>query len=121
MPRKPKNTTQDYRHDDKKALLRPESGAQDVFPSAKFLNGDDVPCWMLDTNYDGQCFRAGQVFLPRTAAWDKIHKAVKADFDDTVWEHLRGAVSAPFVAGEQIAVKVIDDRGNELMVVKQVK
>ena len=35
MPRKPKNTTQDYRHDDKKALLRPESGAQDVFPSAK--------------------------------------------------------------------------------------
>ena len=35
MPRKPKNTAQDYRHDDKKALLRPESGAQDVFPSVK--------------------------------------------------------------------------------------
>ena len=35
MPKKPKNTTSDYRHDDKKALLRPESGAQDVFPPAK--------------------------------------------------------------------------------------
>lgn len=25
----------DYRHEDKEALLRPESGAQDVFPQAK--------------------------------------------------------------------------------------
>ncbi len=85
------------------------------------LNGDDVPCWMLDTDYDGQCFRAGQVFFPRTSAWEKIRRAIQADFDETVWEHLRGATSAPFVAGEQIAVKVLDDRGNELMVVKQTK
>ncbi len=95
----------------------------DVFDPATMqttsLNGDDVPCWMLDTDYDGQCFRAGQVFFPRTAAWDKIRKAVKADFDETVWEHLRGATSAPFAAGQQVAVKVIDDRGNELMVVKK--
>ncbi len=83
--------------------------------------GDDVPCWMLDIDYDGQCFRAGQVFFPRTQAWDKIRKAIKADFDDSVWEHLSGDTSAPFIAGEQIAVKVIDDRGNELMVVKQTK
>ena len=83
--------------------------------------GNDVPCWMLDTDYDGQCFRAGQVFFPRTDAWEKIRKAIKADFDDTVWEHLRGNISAPFIVGEQIAVKVIDDRGNELMVVKQTK
>ena len=84
------------------------------------LDGDDVPCWMLDTDYDGQCFRAGQVFFPRTSAWDKIRQAVQADFDEAVWEHLRGAVSAPFAAGEQIAVKVLDDRGNELMVVKKI-
>lgn len=84
------------------------------------LDGDDVPCWMLDTDYDGQCFRAGQVFFPRTSAWDKIRQAVQADFDEAVWERLRGAVSAPFVAGEQIAVKVLDDRGNELMVVKKI-
>jgi adenine-specific DNA-methyltransferase len=37
------------------------------------------------------------------------------------WDHLAGTTSAPFEAGErgQIAVKVIDDRGNELMVMKQ--
>ena len=32
-----------------------------------------------------------------------------------------GLLVRPFIAGEQVAVKVIDDRGNELMVVKQVK
>ena len=95
----------------------------DVFDPASMehtaLQGDDVPCWMLDTDYDGQCFRAGQVFFPRTSAWDKIRRAVRADFDDTVWERLRGAVSAPFAAGERVAVKVLDDRGNELLVVKK--
>ncbi|MDD9819491.1 MAG: site-specific DNA-methyltransferase [Nitrospira sp.] len=96
----------------------------DVFDPATRKNqsqkGDDVPCWMVDPDYDGQCFRAGQVFFPRTEAWEAIRKAVSMDFDDTVWEHLRGTVSAPFRAGEQVAVRVIDDRGNELMVVKRI-
>jgi adenine-specific DNA-methyltransferase len=37
-----------------------------------------------------------------------------------VWEHLSGTTSAPFTAGDsgEVAVKVIDDRGNELLVVK---
>jgi adenine-specific DNA-methyltransferase len=37
-----------------------------------------------------------------------------------VWEHLAGTVSEPFAAGDsaRVAVKVIDDRGNELMVVR---
>lgn len=87
----------------------------------KSLNGDNVPCWMLDTDYDGQCFRAGQIFFPRTDAWDKIRKAIRADFDDAVWDTLRGNTSAPFIAGEQIAVKVLDDRGNELLITKSVE
>jgi adenine-specific DNA-methyltransferase len=38
-----------------------------------------------------------------------------------VWDHLAGNVSAPFEPGEdgQIAVKVIDHRGNELLVMKK--
>jgi len=45
------------------------------------------------------------------------------NYDESVWEHLAGTKSMPFEAGEynQIAVKVIDDRGNELMVVKGLK
>ena len=40
-----------------------------------------------------------------------------------MWDHLAGTVSAPFEAGEhgQVAVKVIDDRGNELLVVKSLR
>ena len=82
--------------------------------------GNDVPCWMLDADYNNLCFRASQVFFPRTSAWNDLRKALKGDYDDTVWDHLAGTRSAPFEAGEQkqIAVKVIDDRGNELLVVK---
>jgi adenine-specific DNA-methyltransferase len=83
--------------------------------------GNDVPCWLLDSDYNNLCFRATQVFFPRTGAWDSLRKALKADYDETVWDHLAGTRSAPFEAGEhgQVAVKVIDDRGNELLVVKE--
>jgi adenine-specific DNA-methyltransferase len=45
---------------------------------------------------------------------------LKGDFEESIWEHLAGTTSAPFTAGERrtVAVKVIDDRGNELMVVR---
>ena len=40
-----------------------------------------------------------------------------------MWAHLAGDTSTAFAAGvhKQIAVKVIDDRGNELMVVKKLE
>ena len=76
---------------------------------------------MLDTDYDGQCFRAGQVFFPRTDAWKNIKRTIQTEFEDSVWDRLKSDTSEPFVMGDnrQIAVKVIDDRGNELMVVKK--
>ncbi len=82
--------------------------------------GDDVPAWLLDTDYNGLCFHVSQAFFPRTGAWEGIRRALKAEYEETVWEHLAGTKSAPFDAGEhrQVAVKVIDDRGNELLVVE---
>lgn len=58
--------------------------------------------------------------FPRTSAWDSLKRALKGTYEDSVWDHLAGTVSEPFAAGEhnRIAVKVIDDRRNELMVVK---
>ena len=83
---------------------------------------DDVPAWFLDTNYNGLCFHVCQAFFPRTSAWESLKKALKADYEEGIWEHLSGTTSAPFEPGEsgEIAVKVIDDRGNELLVVKKV-
>ena len=83
-------------------------------------SADDVPAWFLDTDYNGLCFHVSQAFFPRTSAWENLKKALKGEYEDTVWDHLAGTISAPFEAGEhgQVAIKVIDDRGNELLIVK---
>ncbi len=90
---------------------------------ADHLKGTDVPAWFLDTDYNGLVFRVRQAFFPRTGAWENLKKSLKVEFEDTVWDHLAGTVSAPFPEGEhgQIAVKVIDPRGNELLVVKRLE
>ena len=96
----------------------------DVFDPVTMENkpyhGDDVPAWLLDTDYNGNCFHVCQAFFPRTSAWDNLKKALKGTYQEDVWDHLAGTTSAAFEAGDQrqIAVKVIDDRGNELLVVK---
>ena len=62
-----------------------------------------------------------RVFFPKTAAWNNLQKSLKGRFNDSVWEHLAGVQSEPFILGgnQCIAVKVIDERGNELMVVRK--
>lgn len=84
------------------------------------VKAENLPCWMLDTNYNGMAFFASQVFFPKTSAWDNLQKSLKGQFSDGVWEHLAGTESEPFTLGDKkrIAVKVIDERGNELMAVK---
>jgi adenine-specific DNA-methyltransferase len=114
--------------------LRPKNGAPkqfevellglDVFDPVEMANhkskGDDVPAWFLDTDYNELCFHVCQAFFPRTGAWESLERALRGEYEESVWGHLAGTVSAPFEAGEhgQIAVKVIDDRGNELLLVK---
>ena len=85
--------------------------------------GANVPAWVFDTDFNNLVFHGGQVFFLRTAAWGGLTKALRVTHDETVWDHLAGTLSAPFEAGEhgQVAVKVIDDRGNELLVVKRIE
>jgi len=105
-------------------LYRVELLGLDVFDPVTMENahvkGADVPAWFLDIDYDDLVFRVGQAFFPRTGAWENLKRALKTTYEDAVWDHLAGTVSEPFTAGEsrRIAVKVIDERGNELMVVK---
>lgn len=99
----------------------------DVFDPATMTTdhrpGDNVPAWFLDTDYNGLCFHVCQAFFPRTSAWDSLKKALKGLYEETVWDHLSGTKSTPFETGDhgQVAVKVIDDRGNELMVVRRIE
>jgi adenine-specific DNA-methyltransferase len=74
----------------------------------------------LDTDYNNHRFHVSQASFPRTSVWDNLKRALKGVYDDSAWDHLAGTSSTLFEPGEhrQIAVKVIDDRGNELLVVK---
>jgi len=112
------------KREDGEPLHQAEVLGLDIFNPAdletRSIDAENLPCWMLDTDYNGMVFCASQVFFPRTGAWGNLKKSLKAEFDDSVWEHLAGTESEPFVLGEQrrIAIKVIDERGNELMVVR---
>lgn len=107
--------------DDGRAIYQVELLGLDTFRpdtmATESVEPENLPCWMLDTSYNGMAFCAGQVFFPRTGAWGNLQKSLKGQFNDSVWEHLAGTTSEPFVADSkgQIAIKVIDERGNELM------
>jgi adenine-specific DNA-methyltransferase len=115
------------KNEDGAPLYEVELRGLDVFNPATLeqesIEGQNLPAWMLDTDYDGMSFYATQVFFPKTAAWDNLQKSLKAEFDPAVWEHLAGTVSEPFALGPKgrVAAKVIDERGNELMRVLEVK
>jgi len=107
--------------DDGRAMYQVELLGLDTFRpdtmATESVEPENLPCWMLDTSYNGMAFCASQVFFPRTGAWDNLQKSLKGQFNESVWQHLAGTTSEPFVADSkgQIAIKVIDERGNELM------
>jgi adenine-specific DNA-methyltransferase len=109
------------KRDDGTSLYRVVLRGLDIFlphlMDTDHIDAENLPCWMLDTNHNGMAFYASQVFFPKTSAWDNLQKSLKGQFEDSVWSHLAGTVSEPFALGDKkhIAVKVIDERGNELM------
>lgn len=114
------------KNDDGAKLYTVELRGLDIFNPATMeqeaIEGQNMPVWMLDSDYDGMSFCATQVFFPKTSAWDNLQKSLKAEFDPSVWDHLAGTISEPFAAGpkRRVALKVIDERGNELMRVLEV-
>lgn len=109
---------------DGEEMYQAELLGMDIFDAVTMENthrsGDDVPAWFLDTDYNELAFCASQAFFPRTSAWDNLRRELGGHYADGVWEHLAGTVSEPFVAGKhkRVAVKVIDDRGNDLLIVQ---
>src|SRR5690606_11242796 len=101
--------------DDGRAMYQVELLGLDTFRpdtmATESVEPENLPCWMLDTSYNGMAFCASQVFFPRTGAWDNLQKSLKGQFNESVWQHLAGTTSEPFVADSkgQIAIKVIDE------------
>src|SRR5205807_4442398 len=84
---------------------------------------DKVAAWFVDSDYDGRTFCICQAFFPDKSKWDKLAKALGATgmVAEEAFAALSGLRSLPFPKpkwlkkGEkwQVAVKVIDPRGNE--------
>ena len=84
-----------------------------------------ISMWMLDTNYDNRSLLPRQIFFPMAGkkdGWAKIAKTLNTEIDQDLIQAYWGTTSVPFEIGsnKRIAVKIIDDRGIESLVVKDV-
>jgi adenine-specific DNA-methyltransferase len=82
-----------------------------------------IALWMLDTNYNGESFFVRHCyFTGGNDPYKRLKTALKADIDPDAWASLYQTTSRPFDRPEtgRIAVKVINDYGDEVMKVLQV-
>jgi adenine-specific DNA-methyltransferase len=79
---------------------------------------DQVALWMIDTAYNEESFFVRHCYF--TGGQDpyaRLKRALKADIDEEAWASLNQTESRPFPRPEtgKIAVKVINDYGDEVM------
>lgn len=79
---------------------------------------DRIALWMIDTNYNGESFFVRHCyFTGGQDPYKRLKAALKADIDEDAWASLYRVESRPFPRPEtgRIAVKVINDYGDEVM------
>jgi adenine-specific DNA-methyltransferase len=79
---------------------------------------DRIALWMIDTNYNEESFFVRQCyFTGGQDPYKRLKTALKADIDPDAWESLYATESRPFAVPEtaKIAVKVINDYGDEVL------
>ena len=89
--------------------------------SVRSSSGDDVDCWMIDTDHDGTAFFPRLVYLPAYKRGDpnikNLVKALGKDLDPEAQKALCGLQSQPFPPPKPentIAVKIITKTGAEM-------
>lgn len=83
-----------------------------------------IALWMIDTDYNGESFFVRHCyFTGGNDPYKRLKTALKADINEEAWASMYQTVSRPFAApsdGNRIAVKVINDYGDEVMKVFEV-
>jgi adenine-specific DNA-methyltransferase len=83
----------------------------------------EIALWMVDNDYDGESFFVRHAyFLGDNDPYKSLKTALKADIDPDAWATLKRSTSIPFDTPStgKIAVKVINDYGDEVMKVLEV-
>lgn len=79
---------------------------------------NEIACWFIDDDYNGESFFVRQAYF---TGWDepyeKLRRALRAEVDESAWESLYREESVPFEPPKEgkIAVKVINDYGDEVL------
>jgi adenine-specific DNA-methyltransferase len=84
---------------------------------------NQIALWMIDTDYNEESFFVRHCyFTGGNDPYKRLKAALKADIDEDAWASLYATVSRPFAKPEtgKIAVKVINDYGDEVMKVFEV-
>lgn len=84
---------------------------------------DDVACWFIDTDYDGESFFVRHAYFTGAGdPYERLRKALRADVDEGAWSALYSTVSQAFPPPSKgkIAVKVINHFGDEVLKVYSV-
>ena len=83
-----------------------------------------IALWMIDTDYNEESFFVRHCyFTGGNDPYKRLKTALKADIDADAWASLYRTVSRPVPAARdsgKIAVKVINDYGDEVMKVFEV-
>jgi len=89
-------------------------------------SNNHIAMWFLDTDYDERSLLPDQVFFPmkdNKKDWTKLAKSLNGEVDEELIEAFCDIESLPFKSGEEkkIAVKIIDNRGIESFVIKNLE
>jgi adenine-specific DNA-methyltransferase len=85
---------------------------------------DRIALWMIDTDYDGESFFVRHAyFTGGQDPYTKHKRDLRAEIDEEAWATLYKTVSRPFPTptSGKIAVKVINDYGDEVLQVFDVQ
>lgn len=84
---------------------------------------DHIALWMIDTDYNGDAFFVRHCYFTGGGdPYKRLKTALKAEIDAEAWASMNSTVSRPFPVPStgQIAVKVINDYGDEVMKVFEI-
>ena len=84
---------------------------------------ESIAIWMIDTNYNDRSVCPDQFFFPiqDNNDWTKLKRSLKDEIDENEIKFFQGSSSKPFEAGnhKKIAVKIVDNRGIESLIVRE--
>jgi adenine-specific DNA-methyltransferase len=116
----------DVRRDDAGQVVVEIKGVDVFDPTTGDVRSNDtgqIALWMIDTDYNEEAFFVRHCYFTGGGdPYKRLKTALKADIDAEAWESLYRTESRPFDRPEtgKIAVKVINDYGDEVMKVFEV-